>query len=60
MANANITKLTTEVKIDRRRTGLRPTLSEIFPNMGEKINCIIEKEVSRIPNAAGPASKVVT
>lgn len=47
-------KLTNEVNIDNRSTGLLPVLSEIHPKMGEKINCIIENDVSRIPKAAGP------
>jgi hypothetical protein len=57
-AVANRMKLRNEVKIENRRTGRLPIRSEIVPRIGEKMNCIIEKDVMSIPNAAGPVWKV--
>jgi len=53
-ANEKRMKLIIEVNIESNRIGLLPTRSEIPPNIGEKINCIIENEVISIPKAAGP------
>ena len=53
-------KLAVEVRIHSRRIGLLPTLSDILPNIGAKINCIMENDAARIPRAAAPAWKVST
>ena len=58
LASAKRRKLATEVKMDIIRTGFLPTLSDILPNMGEKMNCINENEAIKIPRAADPAWKV--
>lgn len=57
-ARAKRMKLAMEVRMDSRRTGLLPTLSDILPSIGEKINCIVEKDVIRIPRAVDPTWKV--
>jgi len=57
LANANSPKPVTDIKTDNRRIGFLPTLSEAFPSIGEKINCINEKDAIRIPNATEPACK---
>ena len=57
-ANAKMIKLTAEDKIDNKITGLRPTLSDNRPRMGENMNCIKEKEPTSIPRARAPASTV--
>ncbi len=54
-ATAKTMKLTMEVRIDSRRIGLLPRLSDILPNIGEKMNCIIENEATRTPKAVDPA-----
>jgi len=41
-----------------RRTGFLPALSDMRPSTGEKKNCIIAKEATRIPRAADPVCKV--
>ncbi len=45
----NKMKLAQDIRIERRRMGLLPTLSEARPRIGEKMNCIIEKEATRKP-----------
>ena len=45
-------------KMDIKRIGFLPTLSDNLHNMGAKVNCIIENEATKIPNAADPAWKV--
>lgn len=40
------------------RTGDLPTLSDILPSIGEKMNCINENEATKIPRALDPAWKV--
>lgn len=58
LASAKRRKLAVEVKMDIIRIGFLPMLSDILPNIGEKVNCINENEATKIPNAADPAWKV--
>jgi hypothetical protein len=57
-ASAKKTKLATDVRIDNRRIGLLPILSDNLPNIGEEMNCIREKEATSTPNDVDPTSKV--
>ena len=57
-ATAKRKKLTTEVSIDNKRTGLLPTLSDNLPSIGEEINCIRANEATKTPNAVDPAWNV--
>ncbi len=55
LAKENIVKLKNEVNRERRSIGFLPILSDAFPNIGEKKNCIIANDAIRIPSAVGPA-----
>jgi len=57
-ARANTMKLMAEKNMDKRITGLRPTLSDNRPKRGEKMNCIRENEPIRMPRAKAPAPTV--
>jgi len=57
-AIAKKTKLATEVRIENRRIGLLPILSDSLPNRGEEMNCIKAKEATSTPNAVDPTPNV--
>jgi len=58
LATVKIIKLTMEVRIEASRTGLLPTLSDILPNTGEKITCMMENEAINKPILEGLAPKL--
>jgi len=60
LAKAKIKKLPTDVSSEKRITGLLPCLSDNLPSIGEDMNCIAAKDVTKIPNAVGPAWNVST
>ena len=51
-------KLAIEIRMDSRRAGLLPTLSDTLPSMGANMNCIKENEATRTPKAVDPAWKL--
>jgi hypothetical protein len=59
VANPSIRKPIPVPIIDRKRTGLRPCLSESRPRIGEKISCMIEYDAKRNPTVRGVALKAV-
>jgi hypothetical protein len=58
VAVAKRRKLSRDVRMERRRTGRRPTRSESLPRREENRNYITENEATRIPKAVGQAWKV--
>ena len=57
-ARAKTMKLMVEENMDKRITGLLPTLSDNRPKRGENMNCIRENEPIRSPRAKAPAATV--
>ena len=57
-AKAKKMKLIVEKNMDKRMTGLLPTLSDNRPKRGENMNYIREKEPIRSPRAKAPAPTV--
>jgi len=55
LAKENIVKLIKEIRREISNIGFLPTLSDVFPNSGEKKNCIMAKEAIKIPSDVGPA-----
>ncbi len=48
-------KLAVEVRMDSRRIGFLPTLSDILPSIGAKMNCIMKNEDNKTPREVDPA-----
>jgi hypothetical protein len=51
-------KLTLETRIDIKRIGFLPRLSDSLPSIGEKMNCITQNAAVRIPIQNAPTLKV--
>jgi hypothetical protein len=58
LASAKRRQLAREVRRDINRTGFLPTLSDILPSTGEKMNCIKANEANKTLSTADPALKV--